>query len=462
MKKLLHYSLLAATLSLPLGAFAAPWAIVATQFEDTDACKEGLVDCRDGIYTIDLGSWTPKVYGPFLQNQLDPLEEVYPPTIPPTYDYVTNNIFDIAVRPWSNEILVSLFASQEVVRIDVSNPKAPRVTGRLKMEYVTDKLDENDEPVIYSFFAEDISISPDGKTAIVTDGGFSPYLAFIDLQRFELRNIQYLEYDDPLKPGKKIEYYAVANVIAPDNKTVLFVDYFSSIIYHGKFNAARDALVDIQGIFSCSQPDPSDPMNCLGLRGRPINVTISPPSLGGTTAIVNLAYVDDPSWKKGDRRDGYVNVLKISPFGQVTPGTPFFVGGLPPDKTSTDDSSAGGNQSTAFAFCDKAYVLTQPSNADNPDPDNNPYPNILAELRVSAPGQVTLLKSNFAQLASLGTSQLFGVDTLAASPLTRFILASNPTVSDASNKLTLVDRLFGTQKAITLREDAIPIGVQIK
>lgn len=62
MNKLVKLSLLAATLSLPVGAFAAPWAIVATQFKDTAACKADLVDCRDGIYTIDLGPGVPIVY----------------------------------------------------------------------------------------------------------------------------------------------------------------------------------------------------------------------------------------------------------------------------------------------------------------------------------------------------------------------------------------------------------------
>lgn len=465
MNKLAKLSLLAATLSLPVGAFAAPWAIVATQFKDTEACKADLVDCRDGIYTIDLGPWVPKVYGPFLQDQLDPMEESEPPKDPPTY--VKNDIFDMAVRPWSNEVLVSLFGSQEVLRLDVSNPWNPKLTGRLKMEYDTGMLDDSEQPkpLIYSLFAEDISITPDGKTAIVSDGGFSPYLAFIDLKQFQLKNIQNLEYDDPLNPGETISYYAEANAIAPNNKTVLFVDYFGAKIHYGQLNASRDAVNGIQTILSCSQPDPLSPLDpgeCQGMLGRPVNVTISPPSLWGATAIVNLAGVSDPSWVEGSRQDGYVNVLKISPFGQVTPGTPFFVGGLPSDKTLTDNSSAGGNQSTAFAFSDKAYVLTQRSNADNPDPGNNPYPNILAELRVFAPGQVRVINSNFAELASLGTSQLFGVDTLAASPLTRFVIASNPTISQGANKLTLVDRLFGTKKTITLREDAIPVGVQIK
>lgn len=467
MNNLGKLSLLAATLSLPVGAVAAPWAIAATKFTETDACEKGLADCRDGIYTIDLGPWTPRVYGPFLQNQL-PLEvEVDPPTDPPTYTYINTNLLDVAVRPWSNEVLVSSFDTQEVLRIDVSNPWNPKLTGRLKMEYDTGMLDDSEppEPVIYSFFAEDISITPDGKTAIVSDGGFTPYLGFIDLKQFQLKNIQKLEYDDPLNPGETLPYYAQANAIAPDNKTVLFVDYSGAKIHYGQLNASRDAVNGIQTILSCSQPDPLsplDPAKCLGMLGIPVNVTISPPSWFGSTAIVNLAWVSDPSWEEGSRQDGYVNVLKISPFGQVTPGTPFFVGGLPSDKTLTDNFSAGGNQSTAFAFCDKAYVLTQPINDDNPDPENNPYPNILAELRVLAPGQVRVIKSNFAELASLGTGQLFGVDTLAASPLTRFVIASNPVYTEGINKLTLVDRIFGTKKTITLRDNAIPVGVQIK
>lgn len=466
MKKLTKFSLLAAALSVPVGAQAAPWAIVATSFP---SCLATQVECGNGIYTIDLGYSTPKVYGPFLRDQLDP--EVDPPTVPPTYDHA-GGIFDLAVRPGGNEVLVSLFGAMQVLRIDVSNPMDPKLTGRLKMEFDTGMIDEFDQPVIYSFFAEDISISPDGKTAIVSDGGFSPYLGFIDLEQFELKNIQYLEGDDPLNPGKKIEYYAEASAIAPDNQTVLFVDYFGAMIYHGKLNTNQDALVDIQGIPPCSQPDPSDPQNCLGMEGRPVNITISPPSRLGATAIVNLASVSEPSWGPGDRQDGYINVLKISPTGQVTPGTPFFIGGLPRDKQPLDNYGAGGNQSTAFGLRGKAYVITQPIPTATGTqlslggsltvPLASDPRNILAELRVTAPGQVTLVNANFAALASEGTSQLFGVDTLASSPSTPFILASNPTLSGATNKLTLVNPLVGTKKTIALDDDAIPVGIGIK
>ena len=478
MNKLANFSLLAATLSLPVGAWAAPWAIVATQFKELPECTAGLVDCRDGIYTIDLGYSTPKVYGPFLQDQIDPERD--PPTTPPTY---VKGIFDLAVRPGGNEVLVSIFAASEVVRIDVSDPKNPQYAGRLKMEYDTGMLDEFNQPVIYSFWAEDIAITPDGKTAIVSDGGFSPFLGFIDLNQWKLKNIQKLVCDDPLldcddpyNPGEKIQYYAQANAIAPDNQTVLFVDYFGGMIHHGKLNPTQDGIVDIQSIPSCSQPDPSDPQNCLGMLGRPVNITLSPPSPMGTTAIVNLAAVEDPSWGPGVRRDGYVNVLKISPSGQVTPGTPFFIGGLPRDKAPLDASSAGGNQSTAFGLRNRAYVLTQPiptiptgsqlrltaPGGSITLPVASDPRNILAELRVIAPGQVTLVNSNFAALASEGTSQLFGVDSLASSPLAPFILASNPTVSGGTNKLTLVNPMVGTKKTIALREDAIPVGIDIK
>ena len=194
-------------------------------------------------------------------------------------------------------------------------------------------------------------------------------------------------------------------------------------------------------------------------RRYPVNVTISPPSVKGSTAIVNLASVFDPLWDAGQPQDGYVNVLKIDPRGQVTPGEPFFVGGLPVDETM-DEFSAGGNQSTAFAYFDKAYVLTQPINALDP---GTPLPNVLAELRLGAPGRVTRISGSFPELASTATSQLFGVDTLASSPLTRYVIASNPSLSGVTgNMLTLVDRLLGRTKVITLREDAITAGVVIK
>jgi hypothetical protein len=443
---------------------AGPWAIVASQFADTQNCKDKLVDCRDGIYTIDLlGYPTPRVYGPFLQDQLDPVIVQDPQ--PPVPNYAKQDIYDIAVLPGGKQALVSLFGSQEVLRIDVSNPKKPILTGRIKMEYDTGTLDKNSQPVIYSFFAEDISISPDGRVAIVSDGGFSPYLGFIDLRTFTLKSIQKLEVEDSANPGTMVDVGANAISIAPDNQTVLFADYYRGKVHYGRLRNSRDSVVDINSIFLCNQIDPLDASQCLGLFGRPVNITIDPQySLFGMTAIVNIASVSLPS---GDPNTpgGFISVLKILSPGVVVPGSPFFVSGLPVD-TTLDEFSPGGNQSTAFGTLNRAYIHTQPSPQPGDDPDH-PRPNLLAQVKVIKPGQVKVMNSNFAELKSTATSQLFGVDTLAACPLTGFVLASNPSTSIINptlgrNKLTLVNEWTRSKQIIELRSDAIPVGVAIK
>mgnify|MGYP001809658949 FL=1 len=434
MNGIFRSSLFAAVIALPNLAQADPWAIVASGFTDD---TQG--DVRDAIYSIDIGkNGSPKVYGPFLQGELGES---------------SNDIFDVAVLPNHTEALVTLFGASRVLRINISNPKKPVVTGAVDLTY--DTVDENGDPVTYGLFAEDIAVSPDGSLAIVSDGGFSPYLAFIDLKEFKLKSIQLLQVDDPASPGDKISIYANACAIASDNKTVLLADYYNSSVSYGKLQWSKDSLYDIKSLFLCDQVDPADATICLGTQSAPVNIAISP---NGKTAIVASASATLDPAGASTPAGGLVNVLQITSPGVVVAGKSFILDGLPVND-NLNAGGPGGNQSVAFGSNTWAYVLTQPS---YDDVNSQVRKNRLAKLKITAPGKGKVVNSNLAPLASEGTSQLFGVDTLDVGASNRYILTSNPTQSGGTNILTLIDQNANKLTGVPLRADAIPVGVAFK
>ena len=65
--------------------------------------------------------------------------------------------------------------------------------------------------------------------------------------------------------------------------------------------------------------------------------------------------------------------------------------------------------------------------------------NMLSWLQINGPGNVTLGGAGVARLLPKSSSQLFGIDTLAVSPDGMWILASNPTLSNGTNLLAVVN-----------------------
>lgn len=452
MKKIVGALLMAATLALPTLVAAEPWAVVASQFNPPAAST---LDDREGLFTVDLGVLPPKVYGPFLQGVLT--------------ERAGGGVFDVAMLPNGREALVSNFGEMKVFRIDISNPTNPRITGALRTKWDTGMTDpDTGDPIVYSFFAEDIAVSRDGSFAIVTDGGFSPYLAFIDLATFKVKKIQKTVFPNPRFPddrSKDRTYGAQSVAITPDGKTVLFVDYFSGTVNWGLVNAAKDGLTSVHSILLCSKLDAADPKQCDGTSARPVNVTIAP---DGETALVANASADRPD-SGGSRvpASGVVAVLKIDrATGAVSKGTPFFLGGLPARDALTPDPtySIGGNQSIAIARNGQAFVITQPiGEVDDPgsdDPaDKTGRRNVLAQLWITGPGTAAVHEGKCKTLASRGTSQLFGVDNLAFDGGGRWVLASNPTLSGGTSILTALDVLTWQAYYIKLPNAAVPVGV---
>lgn len=333
MKRFFGFLLFIVFLGSP--AFAGPWGIVVNV-------------SSMNIQTIDLGQTPPKVYGPFLTGFLGTSG---------------NQLVDVAVTPDSNYALISNFGERKVYRIDISDPTNPVMAGTMTL----------------SFFAEDIAISPNGQFAVISDGGFSSTLAFINLSSFSSASTYTMTSSN---------LYAQAVAIGSDNSTIIVVDYANSRIIYGRVNATFSGLVSESN---------------LPAEGYPINVAISP---DGSTVLA-------AGW------NSVVTVFQITGPGILVPGSTTKVTGF-----------HDGLQSIAFApDGKKAYVLGANSSG-----------NTLSWLQINGPGNVTLGGDRAATLSTYAGSGFFGVDCLAVSPSGNVAIAGTATGStDSRNRVSLIN-----------------------
>lgn len=119
---------------------ATQWAILANTYNGS-------------ITTIRLDDGGPTVYGPFLEGELGS---------------VGGGLFDVAVTPSKRYAFVSNFGDSTVFRINITDPTNPFLVDNVTLD----------------FFVEDIAVAPNGRFAVVTDGGFSQHYAVINLDNF--------------------------------------------------------------------------------------------------------------------------------------------------------------------------------------------------------------------------------------------------------------------------------------
>ncbi|MHB8790111.1 MAG: YncE family protein [Desulfobulbaceae bacterium] len=435
MHKLIRCLAALAILFLCSSAWAAPWAVVANSGADIPADPEST---HEAIFTLDLGTTPPTVHGPFLEGQLVPLDPV---TQEPQYG---GGMFDVAYIPGTNDALISNFGAATVYRINFDNPTQPVVVGS----------------VLLTFFAEDIAVTTDGKLAIVADGGFSPRIAFINLETFTLSSVFEL-YEgvpfDPANPPAVLPPLNNANAVAitPDNQTVIMADYFAGKAVYGKINAARNGLESVHSIHLCPNWNATtETCGANDYMSRPVNVAISP---DGKTALLA-----DAGW-------GMVDVLKISGPGQVQAGTPFQLWGFPDtynDFLNRPDpiNSLGLGKSQSIVFAPdgtKAYMLQNGNYNTRADADSgNLLQNQLSWIRINGPGQASVGGVWVAILHSKSSSQLFGVDTLVISKDGTNAYASNPTLSGAIKIVSRINLQDFSTSAVYVN-GTFPVGLEI-
>lgn len=252
--------------------------------------------------------------------------------------------------------------------------------------------------VITGFLAEDIALSPDGRCALVTGGGYVGRVASIDVLSCKL--VQTLSV-----PG------AQAVAVAADGETVLIVetDPDRNEVHLLHLNPEDCELTRTE--------------QHLRTRDAPINVAISP---DGRTALV-ANFGDDTVTIL--RIDGPGDVVRIGELGRLP----------------------GGQQSIAFSpDGSKAYVVSI-----DPDPDQ------LSVLNVNGPGDATDsgIRIDLHTRAQCG---FYGVDCLAISPDGRKAYVGNPcddpNWGNPINEVTIID-LVDQRVTGQIRVGRYPVGI---
>ncbi len=349
------------------------------------------------ILTSNAGNGTPGDPPPFTTSNFRMVDastnEVYGPFLDGQMGSEGGQRFDVAVTPDGRTALFSNFGDSTVFLVDMTTPLSPSLIAS----------------VTIPFFAEDIDISADGRYALVTDGGFSPRIAVIDIPSATLAS------------DVKMHSNVMANAIevGPDG-TVIVANYFSSVI-HTLFmdNQGRISEMNTYSYTHAGIPVTDTDHYFI----RPVNVVLSP---DGQTLLV----CDSTTTTVGVFKLTAPGVLSFT--GEVTGlhGTFNFY-------TNTDTGevmSHGAVQSIAFnAAGDKAYavvnsLMTQITETVFESGHR------LGVLNITGPGQVSLAAGGVATLPHHGSSQLFGVDVVAVAGNKVFV--GYPTVSGAPDEET--------------------------
>lgn len=311
-------------------------------------------------------------------------------------------LMDAAITPDGMTALVSNFSDERISFINTclslvpsfTPAMAPTLLGSLKI----------------SFFAEDIAITPNGRFALVTDGGFAPKIAVIDIASRTLVE----EYD---ASAASRSHQAVA--VTPDGQTVLTVDYAAGKVHVYTLSA--------EGHLSYSTSIDVSHGSKLG----PVNVAIAP---NGKTAVVasHCSSADDMGFP----------VLNITGVGLASTS-----GIVVPSQRLI------GAQSIVFSHHgSKAYLNC----IQEPDGSGTTPNNVIEELDIAADGQVSdggvLATVDFA-----GTSQLFGVDTMAVDYARNWLYVSNMTVAGGKSHVQVIDLESGAEVK-TIAFDPVAVG----
>lgn len=339
-------------------------------------------------------------------------------------------LFDVAVVPNSNLALISNFGDSTVYFVDFSDRMSPTIVTSVTL----------------GFFAEDIVVTRDGRTALVTDGGFTPMVAAIDIPS------RSLAYTVTLSSG-----YANAVDVAPDG-TVIVADYFGGALHtlypdasgiltqtgsysyalttdgavvladgpgalaaavgpvdRGLIVAGASSTADVSAADASAEVSALEATDVVALPPRPVNVAVAPDGL-------TVFQADVSNYTEFTTRTLYsVGIYRI-----VAPGVLSF--------TSAITNLARGTQSIAFSDDGTQAYLSQNGGLDQWE---MPLPNALTVLDIVAPGEVRLAKENAVDYTRLGSSQLFGVDSIAVARGKAYL--GNPTISGASNDLRVVN-----------------------
>jgi len=316
-------------------------------------------------------------------------------------------LLDVAITPDTLTALVSNFGDGRVYILDITNRAAPWIRGRVRV------------PI----FAEDIDITPDGKYALVTDGGFSPYIVVIDIAKARVRQTLYT-------PGA----YLNSVSITPDGQTVLCADYFMGAVHVLTMNRYT-------GLLSYRAAVDVNPY-------MPVNTAISP---DGRTVLVCTS----GNWDKAeDSHD--LPVLRVERGGWVRWVDTLML----PSQYRQIQSAVFTSDNRQAYFLSQEYIGEDKSAL----PPEIYFLNQVHGVEVLGPGQLELT-GTIIPVQSYTSNSLFGVDVLAIDSGNMFLFASNKSLSGSTSEITVISlwyqRQIMTLKASSLSDNDFPAGIAI-
>jgi hypothetical protein len=360
---------------------------------------------------------TDIVYGPFLAGALGSKG---------------GGLFDVAITPDGHTALVSNFGDSKVFFVDFSNPLEPSVVATITLP----------------MFAEDIDITKDGRFALVTDGGFSPYVATIDVIQRSLVYTANFSTDGVYSYAVAIGAYNT--VVTADyffgRVNALLLDATGQLTVTGEYTYTQNldgSILSQTNVVAAQQSAAVRPILPAGtsypdtakanrsvdapLAGyhtpRPVNVAIAPDAQ--TVLVCDVAnYSNEDGYSGTITKTLYsVGVYQITGPGELS-------------LTGVITNLSRATQSIAFSPSgDKAYLS---GNAGPVDPSTHSYPYAqFSVLEILGPGNVRLEANGVVDYPRQQGSQLFGVDTIAIANGKAYL--GHPTLSGITPYLRIIN-----------------------
>ncbi len=308
-------------------------------------------------------------------------------------------LFDVVISPNGKKAFVSNFGDSRIICLDLTNPTSPQMIGWVNIP----------------FFAEDMSITPDGKYVLCTDGGFSSRVAVIDAASRTVINNYAL-------PGGR---QAQCVEIAANGKTVMVADYWNCAAHVLILDPATGALAYAKSFYldGARLPAgvllPPDFWKAQFLM-RPVNINISP---DGRTAVANDVNMDQIAVF---RIDGPGNVVMTQITGTY-PRKPQYQQPIQEIYVSGQSFAFTPNGTKLFAYGNyhRATVISS-------------FRSEVLVYDVVAAGKLKPAYVTIPLTPTRGTSQLFGVDCMAVDPSGRFLYVTNPTLSGGDLVVSII------------------------
>ena len=290
-------------------------------------------------------------------------------------------LFDVEITPNGKTAIVSNFGDSRVFFIDISGgiDTPPTLLASVRT----------------GMFAEDMVITPDGQYVLVADGGFSPYVSVILTDPTFIRR-NYLGANR----------YAQAIDITPDGQTVLVADYSGRRVHAFTLNYADGSLTHKKTV----RITPFTPVNiAISPDGRTVIAVVA-----GSPCLVSL----------------YFDTAGVLHYNEIV--------ALPSKNGQSCVFSKNGK---------KAYYLS-----------NSQTKGTRVHILEVVGTKVTPTSTSINIWPRRGTSQLFGVDTIALDKQENYLYVTNPTLSGGIGDVAVVDLDTNTQVGY-IPAKGIPTGI---